>query len=609
MPARRPKLLRLTPHRVTGLLVLLSVLPVLGIGLVVRSRTHEHGRAGLRTRQERMGTRLVALLEDQVGILRRLGGLFSGKDAPSDGDWQTGVRSLELPREPFGLDGLIHVASLPASELDSFRARFPPDVLIQPRAQRDEHWIVLHASAAPYTRARGLDLGSSPRLSLALGQACDRGEEVFTGRDHSLGSTQERAVALCFLPIYRTRTPPPTVEARRSELRGWAGAVLHVPTLLAAAIGADAAELEAKLIDDASADFRDGLPSAWEAWGSGAEDTGPLDLQVRGTSWKLLVRDRPDAGWPSAGMLAPLVAIGILLGLATFRIVRGGAARAARPAPGRDRPSSVAAEAPRGSRALRILLVEDQPMNRELSRRLLAADGHSVDEAVNGHEALQKAADARYDLVLLDLQMPGMDGFETARALRQLEGSAPRTPIIALTARVLEPGDQSCREAGMDDYLRKPFQPQEMKAMLHKWVPTGPEPPEGRPAAPPPERNPGNARPQDQDLVSRLDELGVLKDPTLTARLIRIFVEDSARVIADLDAAIARNDGAAAARLGHRLLSASLSIGASALAGLARRMEQEAEALPPAQAAGLLREVRTEFEEVRAFVGTLSGGG
>jgi CheY-like chemotaxis protein/HPt (histidine-containing phosphotransfer) domain-containing protein len=550
-----------------------------------------------------MGTNFSELLAKHVSTLRRMRGLFSGREVPSVGEWEAGVRSLSLPAELQGLDGLFHVASLRSSELDSFRVRFLPQLAPLPPTQREPHWIVLHASAAPYTGARGLDLGTVPRLTQTLERACDQGEEVFTARDQSFGCARDRAVTLCFLPIYRTEALPTTVEERRSELRGWAGAVLHVPTLLAAAaIGAEAADLDACVLDDASAPFRDGVGTGEDAWGPGPEDPGPFDLPVRGTSWKLQVWDRPATS-KSSRLAISLVSIGIVLGVAALLFLRVRGARPLRgPAP--PRMDDAAPTSP-----LRILLVEDQPMNRELTRRLLAAEGHVVDEAVDGHEALEWAGRARYDIVLLDLQMPGMDGFETARELRRLEGgSAARTPIIALTARVLEDGDQSCRESGMDDYLRKPFQPQEMKAMLHKWVPTGSVPPEGRPAPASPLGASGNRRPQDQNLLDRLDELGVLKDPALTQRLTRVFLDDSTQVLADLRGAIARNDGAAAARLGHRLLSASLSIGASTLAGMARRMEQQGETQPPEQAAALLGEMQTELEAVRAFVRTLPGG-
>jgi PAS domain S-box-containing protein len=126
---------------------------------------------------------------------------------------------------------------------------------------------------------------------------------------------------------------------------------------------------------------------------------------------------------------------------------------------------------------LSILLAEDNPINMLLIRELLRRRGHRITEVTTGNDAVNAAAEHDYDLLLTDIHMPGMDGIEAARAIRKAEAEhgKPRTPIVALTADVLEDGKHSCREAGMDGFLAKPVNPVELDEMLRSLFP-GTEP-------------------------------------------------------------------------------------------------------------------------------------
>jgi PAS domain S-box-containing protein len=117
---------------------------------------------------------------------------------------------------------------------------------------------------------------------------------------------------------------------------------------------------------------------------------------------------------------------------------------------------------------LRILLAEDNPINMMLIRELLRRRGHSVTEVTTGNDAVQAMLDGRYDLLLTDIHMPGMDGIEAARVIRAGEARSghERTPIVALTADALEDGKRACREAGMDGFLTKPVDPAELEEMF-----------------------------------------------------------------------------------------------------------------------------------------------
>jgi CheY-like chemotaxis protein len=129
------------------------------------------------------------------------------------------------------------------------------------------------------------------------------------------------------------------------------------------------------------------------------------------------------------------------------------------------------AAASRNDNTLDILLVEDNLVNRRLALRLLARDGHRVVTAEDGAEAVAKFTARAFDLVLMDVQMPVMDGLEAAREIRRHEiaHSTIRTPIIALTANAMIGDREQCLASGMDDYLAKPIRPAELSTVIARY--------------------------------------------------------------------------------------------------------------------------------------------
>jgi CheY-like chemotaxis protein len=118
----------------------------------------------------------------------------------------------------------------------------------------------------------------------------------------------------------------------------------------------------------------------------------------------------------------------------------------------------------------RVLLVEDNPINALLAKALLTREGCTVDHAGGGEEALAAAQIGSYDLILMDMRMPGMSGEETARALRRQGVTAP---IVALTANAFEEDRRRCLAAGMNDFLVKPMSPDALRVMLTRWASRG----------------------------------------------------------------------------------------------------------------------------------------
>jgi CheY-like chemotaxis protein len=121
----------------------------------------------------------------------------------------------------------------------------------------------------------------------------------------------------------------------------------------------------------------------------------------------------------------------------------------------------------------RILVVDDLDLNRELVRTLLEASGYSVEEAAGGAEAVAAAWQRPFDLILMDLQMPGMDGLAATRAIRATAEQNRATPIVALSANVLPEQIGECLEAGMDDHVAKPIKVAELLEKVFQWAVSG----------------------------------------------------------------------------------------------------------------------------------------
>jgi CheY-like chemotaxis protein len=119
-------------------------------------------------------------------------------------------------------------------------------------------------------------------------------------------------------------------------------------------------------------------------------------------------------------------------------------------------------------KGLKILLAEDNAVNALLIRELLRRRGHTIREVVTGSAAVAAMEEERFDLLLTDIHMPGMDGIDATRAIRanEIKAGRARTPIVALTADALETGKRACQEAGMDGFLTKPVDPAELEEMF-----------------------------------------------------------------------------------------------------------------------------------------------
>jgi signal transduction histidine kinase/CheY-like chemotaxis protein len=248
-----------------------------------------------------------------------------------------------------------------------------------------------------------------------------------------------------------------------------------------------------------------------------------------------------------------------------------GATPAGRRAPSRPKPSRAGAER-EGSL---VLLAEDHPVNRTVLSHQLDLIGFHVDTAADGTIALEMFRTGRYGLVLTDLNMPGLDGYELTAAIRAHEQAmgAGRTPILALSANVMLGEPERCIAAGMDDFVAKPTTIPFLGSKLRQWLPhlewpAGPVQATVDPAEPTGGVD-GTEPPVDS---GALDEL-TGGDPELAASVLQDFVEASQADLRALDAALSAGDVEAVRRQAHRLKGASLLVGARPLARLAQDLE------------------------------------
>ena len=232
-----------------------------------------------------------------------------------------------------------------------------------------------------------------------------------------------------------------------------------------------------------------------------------------------------------------------------------------------------------------ILVVEDNEMNRYLAERLLAGLGCDFDIALDGAQAVARAGEHRYDLILMDVQMPILDGLQAARAIRAAPGPNRETPIVALTAHAFVEDVERCLAAGMNGHLTKPLRRVELIATLTRFLPG-----EGLPPV-------VTARPGDgDDVAASLRRLEIETSVESAAFLAGIFLDNRPHLIARLRAQWNNAERTAVAREAHTLKSAAHLFGAARLAGLAAALEREAEALVPERGRAAIDAVAGEID-------------
>ncbi len=251
--------------------------------------------------------------------------------------------------------------------------------------------------------------------------------------------------------------------------------------------------------------------------------------------------------------------------------------------------------APAPERHLRILLVEDNPVNQRLALAQLRKFNHTVEAVGNGREALDNLARVTYDVILMDCQMPEMDGYQATRLIREREqaraGAARRAYVIALTAHAMSGDREKCLAAGMDDYLSKPLRIPELRAALER-CPARPSAP-GQPSAGQIGAAAGPAAAPDEPLIDEEAWQELLAVDALTrGELIELYRAQAAEKLAALDGAIAERNAGKIGALAHTFRGASATCALRALPTILQKLESEAAAGRLEAAAGCLARAR-----------------
>ena len=265
------------------------------------------------------------------------------------------------------------------------------------------------------------------------------------------------------------------------------------------------------------------------------------------------------------------------------------------------------APAPRRSDGLRhghVLLVEDNDVNQLVALGFLESLGYTADVAANGEEAVARAADATYDAILMDLQMPVLDGFAATRLIREAEDGR-RVPILAMTASAFEGEREKCLAAGMDDFLTKPVDSTRLASVLHAHVHGGAQ------VAPVVfEDAPATVSPGVVIDTGRIAELLGMGEgaEVLVHRAVDNFVSRTPATVADLEHAVASDDAEQLAALAHRLKGSALNLGAARVAEVSLALEESGRAGCAVDAAPLLVELQAALGEAGAALESYRAG-
>jgi CheY-like chemotaxis protein len=239
-----------------------------------------------------------------------------------------------------------------------------------------------------------------------------------------------------------------------------------------------------------------------------------------------------------------------------------------------------------------VLVVEDQPLNREVAIGILASLGLQAQTANDGRQALEVLQTQRFDAVLMDCEMPVMDGFSATAALRKREPAGTHLPIIALTADATAEGREACLTAGMDDYLAKPFRREALHGMLARWLGTQSQAPEAGASA-------VDSTPPAEPILdgATLDALRALPhsgEKGMLEHIGELYLVDSCGLLALIEESLGAGNSADLARAAHAWRSYNGNVGALGLARLCRELEDAARQ-------GNFAAAREIYEQIRAL--------
>lgn len=261
-------------------------------------------------------------------------------------------------------------------------------------------------------------------------------------------------------------------------------------------------------------------------------------------------------------------------------------------------PSSVEPK----KRSARVLVAEDTLTNRMVAVELLKRRGYDVDVVSNGAEAVEAFSSTSYAAILMDIQMPKMDGYEATARIRQREGEQRHTPIIAMTAHALQSDREKALSSGMDDYLSKPVRPEQLDRVLERWILQAPR---KRKASS--RTTGGTSAPDDSLDQTVLADLRMIQQEggaNIVEMLIESFLDETPTHVAALREAAVQGDAPLFKRKAHALNGICRGVGASRMASICQELERLAGVGDMTSAPEMLGQLEVEFAHVKTLLVT-----
>lgn len=254
---------------------------------------------------------------------------------------------------------------------------------------------------------------------------------------------------------------------------------------------------------------------------------------------------------------------------------------------------------------LKILLVEDSPVSQRVVVRQLKSLGCEPDVAANGQEALALLAQTDYTVVLLDCQMPVLDGYATVEAIRNLEGHNRQTVVIAMTANDFEGEQEKCLNAGMNDFLNKPFSETELIEKLKRWSHTLASEAIAGAEVEPVEESQGVVTPElairvglDLDRFDRITR----GNTVFQQQVLQLFLQDTRKNLALLKTALLTQDVQTLEHKAHQIKGASANVGVKVVQTLAERVEQQLQQGSLEEIAASITQIEQALSELDSLI-------
>jgi PAS domain S-box-containing protein len=261
---------------------------------------------------------------------------------------------------------------------------------------------------------------------------------------------------------------------------------------------------------------------------------------------------------------------------------------------------AVAPSAPRARKSLRVLVAEDNSINQKVAVKMIKSLGYRADVASNGMEVLDALNRQPYDIVLMDVQMPEMDGLEATRRIRSMAPKAEGPHIVAMTANATQRDEDVCLTAGMDEYLAKPVRITDLKAVFDRWCEANPDLN--------PEPQPSSHKEPMTGLTGAMAELQSLGGDELVAELLGEFQLQVEADLSEIGEAAKNSDYGELLRLAHRLKGGSTTIGITTVTVICIELEKAAQDQDDRRIASIVDRLNREVVRTRTLYGTVNEG-